>query len=367
MRKLATIRRISELLPIENADRIELAIIDGWQCVVKKGEFKVNDLVVYIEIDSVVPDHEVFEFMRTRKFRVRTIKLRKQISQGLVIPLEELDKFKPDYSHKVVEGDEVTEVLGIIKYDPEAIKEQKYNAKNAKPLNPVVDYLMSFGWFRKIRYLLGFKRLKNFPHFLSKTDETRVQNLPRVGKIYNGVEVYMSEKLDGQSASYAIYKESKLFFKRNFYVCSRNLALHKKNNSTWWTIADKLNIEYRLRKLGMNIAIQGEIIGEGVQGNKYGIKGLDFYVFNVVELDNNRYYTLKEKEEFCKKYNFKHIPVLGTFVINEDMTPKDFVGMADGKSVFGETLREGLVFRSIKDDRQSFKAISNEFLIKHGE
>jgi hypothetical protein len=372
-RKLATIRKISELLPIPNADRIELALIDGWACIVKKGEFTVGCLCVYFEVDSVLPDRPEFEFMRERKFRVKTIKLRKQISQGLALSLDTFpelkEKFSPTIGYFWGEGEDLTDLLKIRLYDDIKEEEKQYSQKNAKPLNPIVSYLMSFAWFRKIRYLLGFKRLKNFPHFLSKTDETRVQNLPNFASIYKDKEVYFSEKADGSSTSYAIYKEKGLFsFKSQFYVCSRNLSLHKENNSIWWEIARKFDIEKKLRYVGKAIAIQGEIIGPKVQDNKYELAELDFYVFNVIDLDDNYYYTIHEKQDFCNTYGFKHVPIIYTQVkIKEDMSVQDMLKHAEGYSTINpKTLREGIVIRSIKDDRQSFKAINSSFLLKYG-
>jgi len=162
MRKLASVRKIVDIRPIEGADMIEVAVVDGWECVVKKSEgFKIGDLIVYIEIDSIVPDRPEFEFLRDRKFRVRTIKLRKQISQGLVLPLSILP------STKYKEDDDVTTVLGVIKYDPEGDKERKLltqSADNSK--NPFVKFLMRFKWFRKL-YIKPKKG--GFPSWIVKT------------------------------------------------------------------------------------------------------------------------------------------------------------------------------------------------------
>lgn len=371
MRLLAHVEKVVALDPIPKADFVETATILGWQCVVAKGIHKVGDLVVFIEVDSIVPNHEIFDFMAPRKWRVRTIKLRKQISQGLVIPLEELDRFKQDYSHKVLEGDDVTDVIGIIKYDPQAKKENKLRAIENR--NPIVEYLMSFQWFRTIRAEMGFGRLRNFPTFITKTDETRIQNLPHIFRIWENEEMFGAEKLDGQSATYAIYKDEKYklwnWLKRStdFIVCSRNLRLHKENKSTWWRIARQLDIENKLRKIGKNIAIQGEIIGESVQDNKYKIKGLDFYIFNVYDIDEQKKYNLFEKQDFCEIHGFKIIPHRHTLTLNQDMTVKDMVELSKGKSTINpKIMREGIVLRSFDEDK-SFKAINPEFLLKYND
>ena len=157
MRKLASIREIKEIRPVENADAIEVTIVDGWECVVKKSEnFKVGDKIVYIEIDSIVPERPEFEFLRERKFRVRTIKLRKQISQGLVLPLSILPQGRYELE------DDVTEVLGIKKYDPEGEVENQLIEKKTKEVkNPIIKFMLKFKWFRKM--YLPKKEFKGFP------------------------------------------------------------------------------------------------------------------------------------------------------------------------------------------------------------
>ena len=146
MRHLATIREITTLRPIAGADRIEVAQVDGWECVVQKGEFHTGEHIVYIEVDSIVPERPEFEFLRDRKFRVRTIKLRGQVSQGLVLPLSILPNGAPADL-----GADVTDVLGIKKYDPEAQQEAQLLTKQpAKPKSALMRFLMRFKWYRKL-------------------------------------------------------------------------------------------------------------------------------------------------------------------------------------------------------------------------
>lgn len=182
MRKLATIRMISEKRPIEGADRIEVAVVDGWEVVVKKDEFQIGENVVYIEIDSIVPEREEFEFLRERKFRVRTIRLRKQISQGLILSMSIL----PHRRFGV--GDDVTNILGIKKYDPEAEQEAKLlNTKESKVKNPIIKFMLKFGWFRKL-YLKPKTRKGGFPIWIVKTDEERIQNKTAMFNIEKDLE-----------------------------------------------------------------------------------------------------------------------------------------------------------------------------------
>lgn len=170
MRQLATIREIASTRPIEGADRIEVAQVDGWECVVQKGSFNVGQRIVYVEVDSVVPERPEFEFLRDRKFRVRTIKLRGQVSQGLVLPLDIL----PPGKYNV--GDDVTELLGITKYDPQAQQEAMLLTKQPNtPKNPIAKFMMRFKWYRKL--FMKPKRKGGFPDWIVKTDETRIQNL----------------------------------------------------------------------------------------------------------------------------------------------------------------------------------------------
>jgi RNA ligase (TIGR02306 family) len=166
MRKLASIQKIKSLEPIEGADAIEKATVLGWQLAVKKGEFKVGDLAVYCEIDSLLPDRPEFAFLKPRGMRIRTIRLRGQVSQGICFPLSILpEDIEPQ------EDMDVTEILGITKYEP-----------------PIPAYLSG-------------KVKGKFPSFIPKTDETRVQVLQKVLDKYQGISCYVSEKLDGSSAT----------------------------------------------------------------------------------------------------------------------------------------------------------------------
>lgn len=242
MRQLATIRMIASTRPIQGADRIEVAQVDGWECVVKKGEFKVGQHIVYVEVDSVMPERPEFEFLRDRKFRVRTIKLRGQVSQGLVLPLDIL----PAGNYKL--GDDVTELLGVTKYDPQAQQEALLLTKQPKtPTNPAVKFLMRFRWYRRL--FMKPKRKGGFPDWIVKTDETRIQNLTTLFDIEGkkGTTFSVTEKIDGQSATYFLQKISRR--KYEFGVCSRNIRLGTPGNSSYWTIARKYDIENVLKKL----------------------------------------------------------------------------------------------------------------------
>jgi hypothetical protein len=355
MRKLATIRTIKDIRPIPNADAIECALVDGWECVIaKKDGFKIGDLVIYIEIDSIVPDRLEFEFLRDRKFRVRTIKLRGQISQGLVLPLSIL----PKGNYKL--DDDVTDILGIKKYDPQAEQEKKlFEEKQSKIKNPFIKFMLRFKWFRNW-YIKPKKG--GFPSWIVKTDEERIQNKTRMFEIEKelGTVFSATEKVDGQSGTYFIKKYGK---KYEFGVCSRNIHLKKPDNSSYWTIANQLSIEGVLKQLlddykATQIVLQGEILGIGIQGNKYKIDGYDFYAFNLI-IDDRK---ICHDEMFIKldAVNIKCVPSIGSIYFKD--TISEMVDIAKGNSTLCNIKREGIVCRNYDRDI-SFKIINPEFLL----
>lgn len=356
MRQLATIRTIASTRPIQGADRIEVAQVDGWECVVKKGEFEVGQQIVYVEVDSVMPERPEFEFLRDRKFRVRTIKLRGQVSQGLVLPLDIL----PAGNYKL--GDDVTELLGVTKYDPQAQQEALLLTKQPKTsTNPVVKFLMRFKWYRRL--FMKPKRKGGFPDWIVKTDETRIQNLTTLFDIERkrGTLFSVTEKVDGQSATYFLQKISRR--KYEFGVCSRNIRLGTPDNSSYWTIARKYDIENVLKKLigeYQTIVLQGEICGDGIQGNKYHISGYDFFAFNLIYPDHKC--TTAEIKETLAPFGIKSVPIVEEGKALPE-TIAELVECSKGKSVVRkEQKREGVVMRNVQNNI-SFKVINPDFLL----
>lgn len=324
-RKLASIQIVDNISPIEGADAIEVATVNGWKVVVKKGEFKVGDKCVYCEIDSFLPVVEQFEFLRKssyRKmgeqegFRLRTIKLRGQVSQGLLLPAIE--------GYDV--GKDVSEVLGIIKFEP--------------PIPAELSGLMK----------------GSFPIFIPKTDEERIQNLTKVYENFKKNTFYVTEKLDGSSATFYLNNG-------DFGVCSRNIDLLPSKDNTFWKVAKQLNIEEKLSSLGKNIAIQGELIGERIQGNAYKLKGQTVYFFNAFDIDKQSYLDYFDFTDLMALLNFNTVPVLYTNY-NLPKTIDELLASADGNSnLFSTAIREGFVIRS-NCRNISFKVISNNFLLK---
>lgn len=356
MRQLATIRTVASTRPIQGADRIEVAQVDGWECVVKKGEFEVGQQIVYVEVDSVMPERPEFEFLRDRKFRVRTIKLRGQVSQGLVLPLDIL----PAGNYKL--GDDVTELLGVTKYDPEAQQEALLLAKQPEtPANPIAKFLMRFKWYRRL--FMKPKRKGGFPDWIVKTDETRIQNLTTLFDIESkkGTQFSVTEKVDGQSATYFLQKVSRR--KYEFGVCSRNIRLGTPDNSSYWKIARKYDIENVLKKLVgeyQTIVLQGEICGDGIQGNKYRISGYDLFAFNLIYPDHKC--TTAEIKEVLAPFGIKSVPIVEEGKVLPE-TIAELVEYSKGKSVVRkEQKREGVVMRNVQSGI-SFKVINPDFLL----
>lgn len=371
-RKLAHIEVISEIRAIDGADYIEMVKVLGWECVAKKGEFKVGERIIFVEVDSILPAIPEFEFLRDRKFRIKTIKLRKQISQGLVLPISYLKNEKN--FKKLQIGDDVTDALHIKKYlTPSEIAERNSQAlvKHWTKRYAITKWLWRYLWFRN---LVSPIKVHGFPSWISKTDEERIQNMPAILQKCADHTVYVTEKIDYQSATFTSrsvlrkYKFINWLFKPKFelIVCSRN---HKTNdkNSLYWKIAQKYNIEQILRE-NPNLTIQGEQGDIGVQGNKYGISEPTLWVFNVIDHVNHIQYNWQEMSDFCQKYNLQTVPFIKICKLSEIGTSvADLVEYSKGKSQCANIQREGVVIRCIEDGKLvfSFKVINPNFLLEY--
>jgi len=330
MRKLASIQKIRALAPIEGADAIETALVLGWQLVVKKGEFRVGDYGVYCEIDSILPEKPEFEFLKPRGMRIKTARLRGQISQGICFPLSILPTGTP-----IIEDADVTEILGVTQ------------------------------WEMPIPAALAGKIKGGFPGFMPKTDETRVQVLQPLLDTLLGTPCYIAEKVDGSSVTY-------YFNNDQFGVCSRNLELLEEETNTLWKVARALDLEGKLRSLGGNFALQGEIIGEGVNGNKLRLRGQTVRFFNLFNINEYRYLDFSDLKNTLELLELPMVPVLDEhFALLNDIPA--LVTIATRRSVLTpEVWAEGIVIRPLWEqvlngDRVSFKVINPEFLLKYSE
>lgn len=348
-RKLASIQRVLSVSPIANADAIELVRINGWQCVTKKGEFQIGDLGVYMEIDSIPPDTEPFQFLwqpklkvdaagaaivsaptnRPEKFRIRTIKLRGELSQGLLLTLPTVGL------SQLPEGEDVTETLGVLKYEPPPPQ--------------------GMGDFRS-----------HFPAFLPKTEETRVQSEPRVLDELRGQPYVITLKCDGTSSTFCIDPRD-----GSFHACGRNMSILEGDN-LYWRVARKYDLEAKLRQRP-NIAVQGEIVGPGVQKNRLGLKELSLFAFSVFDVSAARYLEHDEARRCLAELDIPAVEVVEEGLSFEH-TQESLLALAEGTYPGTKNEREGIVIRPRVEmtspsllGRLSFKAISNRFLLKDGE
>lgn len=330
-RKLASVVRITDIQTIPNADAIVVAKVKGWNVVIKKDEFKVGDLAVYYEIDSFLPVRPQFEFLRkssfkrmgtTDGFRLKTIRLRNTVSQGLLTPI-------PDGIIDPKEGDDLTDALDIVKYEP------------------------------PIPAQLAGKIKGTFPSFIPKTDETRIQNFESdIGFLPVGERVYVTEKLDG--TSFTCY-----FNNGVFGVCGRNWELTETTDNSLWRMANMLELKDKLTKYGKNIALQGELIGSNINGNLYGLSDHKLFFFTGYDIDKRRRMFFDELEWLLFRLEVPMVPVLEKYgyVLPTENLVDNMLKYAEGKSVLNMGVdREGVVVRGLEREF-SFKAISNTYLL----
>lgn len=349
-RKLASIAEITYIKPIDGADSIECAVVNGgWPVVVKKGEFKVGDVAIYLEIDSWVP-HELAPFLskgqEPREYngvkgeRLRTIRLRGQVSQGLLLPIQMYnDYLGVEVSVFPPVGTDLTTALEIQKWEP--------------PIPAQLQGVMK----------------GNFPNFLPKTDQERCQNLRK--EIFETFldEIYeVTTKLDGSSMT--VYAKD-----GEVGVCSRNIDLIETEGNSFWKAAREQNIVEALLEVsaskGEEYSIQGELIGEGIQGNPEKLTGQRFYLFDIYSITEDRYLNPSERYSILDKLNMsgasiEHVPIVNGVmnVTGHFGTIDELLEFAEGQSLNPQTKREGVVFKSHGSDF-TFKAIANSYLLKH--
>ena len=359
-RQLVTIRTVNELIPIEGADRIELARVDGWQCVVKKGDFSVGDMGMYFEIDSLLPaDDARWAFLEPRKFRIKSMKLRGALSQGLLMPMNTLTP--QEKMRNLTEFDTgLADILGVQKFEP-----------------PVP---------------IGGEQKGTFPtHLVPKTDQERIQNMPKVLEGRSSSQFEITEKLDGTSFTAWYFRDPEFEFDADdpqidiiqnvlVGVASRNWEMKLDDDNVYAKIFHQHELKRKLCAMDRNLAIQGEIIGGRVQGNKYKRGTQELYVFDIYDIDAKKYVDAAERMRLVAELGLRHVPVPSYFELFKDipeaqpvqqgdggmyLTLDLVLRLAEGKSMLHDTQREGLVFKCLTDAGLTFKAISNKFLLKH--
>jgi len=359
---LASIQKIISLSPIKDADRIETAKVLGWDCIVRKGEFKEGDLCIYIEIDSLIPREDWSEFLfknEKDKYRLRTMKMKGQLSQGLVLPLQ-IDPISCEdwdinlqtgiakagntgsYIKTFNIGDDVTNNLGITKYE------------------------------KQIPIALAGQIKGDFPSFIPKTDEVRIQSELKLLEDLKGKPYYITTKLDGTSATY--YK-----LNGEFEVCSRNLRIKNpeqatyhdkseegvKSENVYWKMAKKYKIEEWLPD---GYAIQGEICGPGIQKNPLKLSDQELFIFNVFNIKEGKYYFPSDDvyiDDATVNVGLKLVPLATDFGSEFNYSLEELLEKAKGKYPNGGN-KEGIVVRSM-DQLISFKVVNNDYLLKDEE
>jgi len=351
IRKLASVQRIKSLSPIKGADRIEVAEILGWKVVVKKGEFQVNDRCIYFEVDSVLPRTAWSEFLvdqnrPDKPIRLKTIRLRKQISQGLAIPASiAFDELGQDTMPFDWEGEDVTEILGVKKYEIPLPSE-----------------------------LQGLVR-GTFPLWLKKTDSHRVQSHPRVIEEMQGRECYVTIKIDGTSSTFynrtdqALEEFAPLL--DDFGVCSRNMDLKENDTNTYWRMAYKYRLAEKMQ--GMDIAIQAETYGQGIQKNKLGIDDVRLGVFDAFNILDYRYLDYLDLIKFCKELDIPMVDVVYSGIFKWKSVD-ELIEFASAQRYPNGAIAEGIVIRPMVEaysealqGRMAFKVISPKFLLKNND
>lgn len=338
MRKLVTIQNVVNVSNIPDADRIEMIQILGWQCVSKKGEFKVGDRCVYFEVDAFLPVNDNrYEFLRASSyrnneimgegFRIKTQKFRGQISQGLALPLSSFPELEG------IENDvDVSDILGVVKWDMPEMESDVGTVAGDKPYG------------------------------IPTTDETRVQSIDELRKQLLGKKYYISTKMDGTSCT-------AYFINGEFGVCTRNNLLKDDGKSSMYAYMYRIGLAEKLRKYGKNIVIQGEFCGHGVQKNRLRLKQAEWYVFNVIDADTMRLVNLNTMLEICKELGLKTVPI-EEVADNFNYTLPELLERAKGKYPSGLD-KEGIVVRPVEPEychilgkSLSFKVLNNDFLAK---
>lgn len=401
-RELVYVVRIDEIKPIEGKDRVECAVVGGWTVMVRKGQFKPGDLGIYFEIDSKVPEKEPFMFLEGKHFKIKTQKYKTPSgyfwSQGLLMSAEDFGwKLHNDtifmgdgFDDYIIEKDFLTEKLGVTYADADDNKRKAKSADKYKLMaqrRPDIfkkkwaQWMMRRNWGKKVMFFFfGKKKDKKsqWPSWVKKTDEERVQNMPWI--LQDKSEWFATEKIDGTSTTFTMKGYGR---KREFYTCSRNVVFDKPDKNCYYEtnvyteMCEKYNMENVLDCLmtffeNANhrdvefVTIQGETYGEGIQKRDYGLKGHDFMAFNLIvgfKDGEVKRFNPSVMTIILTDYGIPCVPIVNEYFILPD-TVDELLAIATDKSAIDGGMREGLVFRS-SDGVRSFKAVSNEFLMKY--
>lgn len=380
-RELAYVVKVDEIRPIEGADRVEIAVVNGWHIMVRKDQFKPGDLAVYFEIDSKVPAKEPFMFLEGKHFKVKTQKYFKGtvISQGLLMGFEDFGWDKD--AHKL--GDFLTKELEVtysveednIRKAPSVDKYKRMAQRNGKLFaHQPFRWLMRRTWGKKLLFVFFGKKgdkKATWPAFVAKTDEERVENMPWI--FDNKSPFVATEKIDGTSTTFTM-KRGK-FGKNDFYVCSRNVVFDKPDKNCFYDtnvyieMAEKYNIEKILESILTDdptldwVTLQGETYGAGIQKRDYGLKEHRFAGFNFITSKEGRWDSVRAAK-FMTQYNIPWVPILDeNYILPDTIEELRAFSHSEGSRIDG-VIKEGIVFRS-QDGSMSFKCVDPEFLMKY--
>lgn len=409
-RELAYLVRIDDVKKHPNADKLDIATVGGWHIITGLNEFKAGDIAIYFEIDSKLPEVKPFtdmEFLASKHFKVKSQKIRGEISQGLLVdPLflgweyvkntlyNVTGSFTETPGYKDTNGNYhnlsddsrfLTDVIGVTYYVPEDNARKAPSVDRYKKMaqrhpkvfsNPIIRQIYKNNVGKKILYLFFGRGIKqrNWPDWVSKTDEERIQNMTWV--LEQKEPLIVTEKIDGTSTTFTFKRGRGLFKHDEFFVCSRNVVFDKPTKNCFYDsnvyqeMAEKYDVENVLTRIAYEldvdwVTIQGETFGKKIQNRDYSLDNIDFKAFNFVTPKEGRWGSV-EASEYLKGFGIPFVPILDTNYILPD-TVDELLEYADGRSVIDGLEREGIVLRS-KDGKLSFKAVSNEFLIKyHGK
>ena len=392
-RELAYIVKIDDISPLPGYDRAESAHVGGWRIVVRKGQFKSGDYAIYFEIDSKVPETEPFMFLAPKKFKVKTQKMCKSISQGLLMSIDDflIGKDQPSWAvnlkNRIIQGEDVehevlTDAIGVTYADAEDNKRKAASVDKYKKMaqrkptlfkKPWARWMMKREWGRKIMFFFfGKKKDKKngWPEWVSKTDEERIENLPHYFEDKN--ELIATEKIDGTSTTFTIHKRP--FNKWDFYTCSRNVVFDKPDKKCFYEtnvyieMSEKYHMEEVLKRICLDYnlewaTIQGETYGTGIQKRSYYDNFHDFRAFNLIFSNRGRLGSIEGKN-ILAKYGIPWVPILDEHFVMPDTIDELREYVNSEKSKIDGGMREGVVFRG-QDGVKSFKCVSPEFLIKY--
>ena len=388
-RSLAHVEKVAWIKPIEGADNIELIGVLGWTCIAKIGEFKEGDLCVYIEIDSKVPEKEWSEFLRSKKFKIKTMKLGKfkVISQGLALPLDKFDVEIPNE-----EGIDVTELLEITYSNPKDIKrkreapdkyEEMMRRKRAIFKRPLAKWIMKREWGKKLMFSIfgnekdGYKSFPKKFEYVKKTDQERCENMPDV--LMDKTPFIRTQKCEGSSGTFILEVKNNRLAKTEyeFYVCSRNLRVFEDENTDFWDVAIKYDIENKLKdylekhKDCTYVAWQGEVCGPRIQNNPHKLSENHLFCFHMIDSEKGMF-DIREAKKVWDEYGMESVPIEEEeYILPDDF--EEFKLTADGYydpevcEGHENCAREGFVYYKTSNPNFSFKNVSRKYLLKIGE